>query len=74
MTNIINNYFTKICPSLAANMNDPWVYSGHIMKLYLHENFHFEIAELLKMLHGIDTNKSAATEHFSSKIVKDAMI
>ena len=70
MANMINNYFPTIGPFLAANINDPWVYSGHILNVFLHENVHVEIAELLKMLHGIDTNTSPAIEHLSSKIVR----
>ena len=74
MADTLNNYFTTIGPSLAASMNDPWVYSGPVLDTKLHVLFHVEIDELLKLLQDIDITKSSAIEYISSKILKDALI
>ena len=42
MANILNSYFTTIGPSLAASINDPWVYNGPILNCTLNEIFHVE--------------------------------
>ena len=74
MANKMNNYFTTIGPSLAANMNDPWVYSGPLVDFELNNIFHVERVELLKIIQDIDITKSSAIEFISSKILKDALI
>ena len=67
MANLMNNYFTTIGPSLAAHMNDPWVFNGPTLDLTLRDHFHVEHAELLKLLQDIDITKSSAIEFLSSK-------
>ena len=74
MANMMNNYFTTIGPSLAANTNDPWIYNGPLLNTVLQDTFHVEHYELLKILQDIDITKSSAIEFISSKIVKDALI
>ena len=74
MANLINNYFTTIGPSLAANMNDPWVYNGPTLDLLLEDVFYVEHVELLKILQEIDITNSSAIDFLSSNILKDALI
>ena len=74
MTNTINHYFTTIGPSLAANMIDPWAYTGLNIDLTLYDTFHVENDELLKILCDIYCTKSSAVEHVNSNVLKDAFI
>ena len=74
MANTINNYFTTIGPSLAANMNDPRVYAGPNINHVLNDTFHVNTDELLKILGDIDCTKSSAIDHVNSKVLKDALI
>ena len=74
MANLLNNYFTTIGPSLAANMNDPWIYSGPTLNISLQNLIHVENNQLLKLLQEIDITKSSAIEYLSSKVLKDALL
>ena len=74
MANQMNEYFTTTGPSLAANMNDPWVHSGPILDTSLVDIFHVEHVELIELLSDIDFTKSSAIEYLSSTILKDALI
>ena len=74
MANILNEYFTNIGPSLAANMKDPWAYDGNIFDCTLQDNFYVQNDELHDLLQNIDITKSSAIDHISSKVMKDALI
>ena len=74
MANVLNNYFTTIGPSLAANMTDPWLYTGYVFDCILYDDFHIENDELLKFLREIDITKSSAIDNISSRVIKDALI
>ena len=62
MANTMNNYFTTIWPSLAANMTDPWVYNGRIHNDILNDIFHVENDELYKLVCDNDITMSCAIE------------
>ena len=74
MANTLNNYFTTIGPSLAANMNDPWVYDGPIINHTMIDTFHVNTVELLEILNDIDCTKSSAIPYINSRVLKDALI
>ena len=74
MANLMNNYFTNVEPSLAANMNDPWVCNGNVSDITLIDDFYVETEELLKLLQDIDISKSAGIEYLGSNNLKDALI
>ena len=74
MANTINHYFSMIGPSLAANINDPWVSTGPRIDVILNDTFHVETNELLKILRDIDCTKSSSVEHINSNVLKDALV
>ena len=74
MADTLNEYFTTIGPSLAANMRDPCQYTGNVIESVLNDDFYVENDELLKLSKDIDISKSSAIEYLSSNILKDAFI
>ena len=71
--NFINYYFANIGPNLAANLNEPWSYTGITMT----EAFDLKVftqEEVIKIIKNIDTSKSSGVQYFSTSVLKDAFL
>ena len=71
--NKMNTFFTSIGPSLARDINEPWVYSGDICDNTLLD-FITNSDEVIKLLKEIDTGKASTVPNLASKILKPALI
>ena len=67
----INEYFTKIGPNLATDMNTPWQpYDDECPNQI--ELFETNIQEVQKLVHDININKSSAIEGIATRVLKKA--
>ena len=69
----INEHFTNIGPSLAANINEPWN-AGQQVITTMSDTIVVDRLELLKLLKDLHTTKSSAIENLSSCLVKDSLV
>ena len=70
----MNEHFTNIGPSLAANLTDPWTYAGQQIITTMSDTIVVDRLELLKLLKDLNTTKSSAIENLSSRLVKDSLV
>ena len=73
LSDYINNYFAKIGPELAKNMDKTWEFAGKDCEEEL-ENIEITTEEVKQLCQNIDTTKSSALENLSSRIMKIAFL
>ena len=75
ISNLFNEYFTDIGPTLSSQISETNVNFEMYMKFSAKEQFNFRdihIQEVLREISNLNTSKSAGSDNIPAKLIKDA--